>query len=105
MAVTLSPDYFNRVSGGYMQAHLGVIVTEVSEGLLRAELAVTPFLLAPNGFMHGGTVVALADTCAGYACIAHLPAGAPSLTTTQPKTNYFGTPRPRLGRGVATRRP
>ena len=32
--------------------------------------------LAPNGFLHAASVIALADTACGFAVIAHLPAGA-----------------------------
>jgi hypothetical protein len=31
---------------------------------------------APNGYLHAASVILLADTCAGYATIAHLPEGA-----------------------------
>ena len=29
--------------------------------------------MAPNGYLHAGTVATLADTSAGYGCLAHLP--------------------------------
>ena len=85
-----------------MPGHLGIVVTEVAEGLLRAQFAVAAHLLAPNGFMHGGSVVSLADTCAGYGAIAHLPEGASGFTTIELKTNYFGTAREGIVECVAT---
>ena len=48
-------------------------------------------MLAPNGFLHAATIVALADTSAGYATIAHLPEGAGGFTTIELKTNFLGT--------------
>ena len=102
MTVTSTPEYFNQLSRQHLPEHLGIIVTEVRQGLLKAEFVVRPFLLAPNGFLHGGSVVALADTCAGYACIAHLPEGANSFTTVELKTNYLGTAREGLVECVAT---
>ena len=36
--------------------------------------------VAPNGYLHAGTVVALADTACGYGCIASLPDGASGFT-------------------------
>ena len=54
-------------------------------------------LMAPNGFLHAGTVVSLADTAAGYACVAHLPEGAESFTTLELKANLLGTTRQRRG--------
>ena len=41
-------------------------VVSVEEGSVRAELPVREELFAPNGFLHAGAVVTLADTCAGY---------------------------------------
>jgi uncharacterized protein (TIGR00369 family) len=93
MPVTLTPDYFNQLGRENLPGHLKIVVTEVAEGLLKAEFAVGPHLLAPNGFMHGGSVVALADTCAGYGAIANLPEGATTFTTVELKTNYLGTAR------------
>jgi uncharacterized protein (TIGR00369 family) len=48
-------------------------------------------LLAPNGYLHAGTVVALADSACGYGCIASLPPGANGFTTIELKTNFLGT--------------
>ena len=50
-----------------------------------------PDLLAPNGFLHGGTVVALADTACGYGSAANLPDGAVGFTTIELKSNFLGT--------------
>jgi len=91
MAVTLTPDYFNQLGRNNLPGHLGIVVTEVAQGLLKAELTVSTRLLAPNGFLHGGSVVSLADTCAGYGAIAHLPEGSTGFTTIELKTNYLGT--------------
>jgi uncharacterized protein (TIGR00369 family) len=48
-------------------------------------------LLAPNGYLHAGTVVALADSACGYGCIASLPDGATGFTTIELKTNFLAT--------------
>jgi 1,4-dihydroxy-2-naphthoyl-CoA hydrolase len=50
-------------------------------------------LLAPNGYLHAGAVVALADTACGYGCMASLPAGGTGFTTIELKTNFIGTAR------------
>jgi 1,4-dihydroxy-2-naphthoyl-CoA hydrolase len=50
-------------------------------------------LFAPNGFLHAGTVVTLADTACGYGCSAHLPDGAKGFTTIELKSNHMGTAR------------
>jgi 1,4-dihydroxy-2-naphthoyl-CoA hydrolase len=69
----------------------GCEVTELSEGRLVMEYDVRPEFLAPNGFLHAASVIALADTGAGFATIAHLPAGASNFTTIELKANFLGT--------------
>ena len=54
-------------------------------------LQLRPELLAPNGYLHAGTVVALADSACGYGCIASLPDGATGFTTIELKTNFLAT--------------
>ena len=56
-------------------------------------MAVRQALMAPNGFLHAGAVVALADSCAGYGCIKSLPEGASGFTTIELKSNHLGTAR------------
>ncbi|SIT80173.1 hypothetical protein SAMN04487769_3200 [Burkholderia sp. b14] len=58
---------------GRLPELLGVRVRELQQGRLVAELTVRAELLAPNGYWHAATVVGLADTACGYACVAHLP--------------------------------
>jgi 1,4-dihydroxy-2-naphthoyl-CoA hydrolase len=89
----MTPEFFNHRSLGCLPAHLGIKVTSVGDGQLCAELDVVPHLLAPNGYLHAGTVVTLADTAAGYGCIASLPEGAASFTTIELKSNHLGTAR------------
>jgi 1,4-dihydroxy-2-naphthoyl-CoA hydrolase len=48
-------------------------------------------LLAPNGFLHAASVIALADTLCGYGAIANLPEGAKGFTTIELKSNFLGT--------------
>lgn len=40
-----------------------------------------------------GSIVALADTAAGYGCIASLPEGTAGFTTLELKSNHLGTAR------------
>lgn len=89
----LTPEHFNQFGSPFLPGFLGIVITEVSQGLLKAELPVQPHLLAPNGYLHAGTVVTLADTAAGYGCVAHFPEGATGFTTIELKTNFLGTAR------------
>ncbi len=83
----------NRRGDGRLPGLLGFRVTALEEGLLAAELDIRADLLAPNGFLHAATVVALADTACGYGTIAHLPQGAENFTTVELKANFFSTAR------------
>jgi uncharacterized protein (TIGR00369 family) len=81
----------NRIGVGKLPGHLGIVITQASESELKAELVINEALLAPNGYLHAGTVVTLADTCAGYGCIVNLPPGATGFTTIELKSNHLGT--------------
>jgi 1,4-dihydroxy-2-naphthoyl-CoA hydrolase len=88
-----TPDQFNQRGAENLPGHLGIVVTHVSDAELRAELPVQKSLMAPNGFLHAGSVVTLADTCAGYGCVVNLPEGATGFTTIELKSNHVGTAR------------
>jgi uncharacterized protein (TIGR00369 family) len=83
----------NARGAGRLPGLLGYVVTAIDENRLDAELVVRPELLAPNGYLHAATVVALADTACGYGCLAHLPEGMASFTTIELKANFLGTAR------------
>ena len=97
-----TPDTFNRMGENYLPGYLGIRITEVGTGRLAAQMPVQAHLLAPNGFLHAGSIVSLADTAAGCACIASLPEGAHSFTTIELKSNHLGTARDGVIECVAT---
>lgn len=86
-------DDFNRRGELNLPGHLGIRIKHVDAAEVRAELGVNATLMAPNGFLHAGSVVTLADTCAGYGCLASLPQGAIGFTTIELKSNHLGTAR------------
>jgi len=86
-------EQFNQRGATALPGHLGMVVTQVSKDEVRAELEVLPHTMAPNGFLHAGSVVTLADTCSGYGCVANLPAQANGFTTIELKSNHLGTAR------------
>jgi uncharacterized protein (TIGR00369 family) len=90
-SVTL--ETLNRRGDGRLPALIGLRVVSLQEKRLGAELDIRPELLAPNGYLHAATIIALADTAAGYACLAHLPDGAQNFTTIELKSNFLGTAR------------
>jgi 1,4-dihydroxy-2-naphthoyl-CoA hydrolase len=102
----LRPDFtiehLHERQRGTLPALLGIRVVALEQGKLTGELAVRSELLAPNGFLHAATVIGLADTCCGYACLAHLPQHAHNFTTVELKSNFLGTAREGTIRAVAT---
>ena len=86
-------EQFANRGDGYLPGLVGIRFTAVAENRVEAELDIRPELVAPNGYLHAATVIALADTAAGYGCIAHLPDGAQSFTTIELKSNFLGTAR------------
>ena len=72
---------------------LGIEILEAGDGRARARLALGEQHQAPNGYLHAGTVVALADSACGYGCILTLPDGATGFTTIELKTNFLRSAR------------
>ena len=89
----ITPEIFNKIGVGKLPGHLGIVITHIADSEIRAELQINEMHMAPNGFLHAGTVVTLADTCAGYGCIVNLPPGAAGFTTIELKSNFLGTAR------------
>ena len=84
---------FARLGEGHFPGLLGIEVVVLEQGRAELRLDVRPELLAPNGYLHAGAVVGLADTACGYGCVASLPEGATGFTTIELKTNFIGTVR------------
>ena len=82
---------FVDLGTGRLPGLLGIEIDAIEEGHVRMRLPLRPELLAPNGYLHAGTVVALADSSCGYGCIASLPDGATGFTTVELKTNFLAT--------------
>jgi uncharacterized protein (TIGR00369 family) len=85
--------YFKSFGTGYLPGLVGVEIVKVEPGLVESQLAVRREVMAPNGFLHAATVIALADTSCGYGCVANLPQGASGFTTIELKSNFLGTAR------------
>lgn len=81
----------NARTEGTLPGWYGFEVMELAPGRLVGRIHIRPEMLAPNGFLHAASVIALADTSAGFATIAHLPEGATSFTTLELKSNFLGT--------------
>lgn len=89
----ITPEVLNQRGVGCLPRLLGVEISTVAADGLVGRLPVRPELLAPNGYLHAASVIALADTLAGYGTLANLPEGAQTFTTIELKANFLGTAR------------
>ena len=87
----MTAELFNARGAGHLPGLVGLRILSVNPAGLESRLEVRKELMAPNGFLHAATVVALADTSCGYACVANLPQGATGFTTLELKANFLGT--------------
>src|SRR5947207_9769980 len=67
---------------------LGIELRSVTPERVTAELKVREDLCTRPAILHGGAIMAFADTVGAYATVANLPAGA-TTTTIESKTNFF----------------
>lgn len=81
----------NERSKGTFPGLIGLEILSVDGPVLTARMLVRQELMAPNGFLHAASVIALADTACGYGTVANLPLGAEMFTTIELKSNFLGT--------------
>src|SRR3712207_651401 len=86
-------DRLNERGVGTLPGLIGIEVLEAEKGRLASRLELRDELMAPNGYLHAATIVALADTSCGYGTFVSLPEGAEGFTTVELKSNFLGTKR------------
>ena len=99
----ISIEQLNARSQGFLPGLIGIEFTSAEPGRLTSRLTLRPELLAPNGYLHAATVIALADTTCGYGTLTDLPDGANNFTTIELKSNFLGSAREGMIACVATR--
>jgi len=82
-------------------AHLGIEFVEVTADRVVARLNVTEKLLTTTGVVHGGTLMAFADTIAAAGTVANLAEGQRTATL-ESKTNFIAGCRSGVIQAVAT---
>jgi uncharacterized protein (TIGR00369 family) len=82
---------WNARSRGHLPGLIGLEILDIAPGRVASRLPLRSELLAPNGYLHAASVVALADTSCGYGCVVSLPDGASGFTTIELKINFLGT--------------
>ncbi len=96
-------DQLNARGQGTLPGLIGIEFTGIEPGRITSRLTLRPELLAPNGYLHAATVIALADTTCGYGTFTDLPDGAQNFTTIELKSNFLGTAHEGTITCVATR--
>lgn len=84
-------------------ATLDVVALDYTPQLVRLALAWAPALCTAGGVLHGGALMALADSAGGACAFLNLPEGATGTATIESKTNFLGAVR--AGQVVASARP
>ena len=87
----MTPEEIKIRAAGSLIEHMGIEWEYANHGEAAGYLSVTPEHLAPNGYLHAATIVALADSACGFGCLISLPEGARSFTTIELKSNFLGT--------------
>ncbi|MGC2241014.1 MAG: PaaI family thioesterase [Acidimicrobiia bacterium] len=83
--------FLERLGESRLPGFLDIELVELRHGSSQMRMVLAEKHLASNGYLHAASVVALADTAAGYGCVASLPPGAVGFTTIEQKTNHLGT--------------
>jgi 1,4-dihydroxy-2-naphthoyl-CoA hydrolase len=86
--VTIDPAALTLRHKGCLPELMGVRFTEATTDRVVAELEIRDDLKTIGGRLHGGAIMAFADTVAATAASINLPPGA-STTTLESKTNFF----------------
>ncbi len=89
----LTPEAMTDLCRDTLPGLFGITVTALSPGKVTTSLLIRPEFLAPNGFLHAGTLVTLADTSCGIGTIVALGGSGASFTTLELKTNFLATAR------------
>jgi len=82
---------FEEAGRGLLPGTIGIAFDSVEAGEVHSRLRVERRHMAPNGFLHAASVIALADTSCGYGSQVSLPARATGFTTIELKSNFVGT--------------
>lgn len=86
---------------GTLPELLGIRFVEVTPERVVSELTIRDDLRTLGGALHGGTLMAFADTVGAVATVLNLPAGA-GTTTLESKTNFFAPGRSGVVRAETT---
>lgn len=90
--MAIDPAELTERQRGTLAELLGIRIVEASKERVVAELTIRDDLRTLGGSLHGGTLMALADTVGATATVLNLPPGA-GTTTLESNTNFFAAGR------------
>jgi 1,4-dihydroxy-2-naphthoyl-CoA hydrolase len=99
--MSIDPAAVTQHFKGTLAELLAIRVVEATKDRVVAELTIRDELTTVGGSLHGGTLMAFADTMGASATILNLPAGA-GTTTLESKTNFFAGARDGIVRSETT---
>jgi uncharacterized protein (TIGR00369 family) len=99
--MAIDPKLIGDRQRGTLTDVLGLRFVEATPERVVAELTIRDELRTVGGALHGGTLMALADTVGATATVINLPPGA-TTTTLESKTNFFAAGREGVVRAEAT---
>jgi uncharacterized protein (TIGR00369 family) len=82
---------FDTAAAKSLPGLLGLEWLESRRGYVHSRMAIQPYHLAPNGYLHAASVIALADSACGKGAFEARPENATGFTTIELKTNFLGT--------------
>jgi 1,4-dihydroxy-2-naphthoyl-CoA hydrolase len=82
---------FRETQIGTLPEFLGFDWVDAQNGYVQGRFEIAKHHLAPTGYLHAASVVALADSACGFGCQSSLPEGASGFTTAELKANFIGT--------------
>lgn len=84
-----SPEFFIATDAENLPGTLNIVPQEIGTDSARLTMSLTAKHRNLRGYVHGGSIVTLADTAAGYATQANLPPAAEGFTTIELKCNFM----------------
>ena len=100
--MSIDPTTVTDLFKGTLSELLGIRFVEAAPDRVVAELTYRPELTTVGGSLHGGTLMAFADTLGAAATALNLPAGATGTTTIESKTNFMAPGRAGVVRAETT---
>ncbi len=82
---------FSQCENESLLEFLGISIKLINNSEICSEFAIKEHHIAPNGFLHIGSIITLADASCSHGCIANLPSNAKGFKTIELKSNHLDT--------------